>query len=319
MDSRPWRKGIARQQRRPAFTIVELLVSVAVIAFLVALLLPAVQAARESGRRAKCASNLKQLGIALQSYQQATGAFPPGIASGEFSFLVQTLPFIGQRTIYDAISLNYGAYDPRNHAISAMNVPEFLCPSDHGAYPLGMNAATDYAGNTGSGVQAFGYNGPFVMRCDRRVSPADVADGLSQTMAVAEILAGTKSLDLRRVIYNTPMGLSGPGQLDQFAEICRSMPAQAGGPAGVLTDVRGRPWTVGTFGFTLYNHVLPPNQPSCTNGQSLPEGAHSAASMHPNGANAVGLDGAVHFIPDDIDVRIWRAMGSRNGGEAVRF
>jgi prepilin-type N-terminal cleavage/methylation domain-containing protein/prepilin-type processing-associated H-X9-DG protein len=170
-----------------AFTLVELLVVIAIIGILVALLLPAVQAARESARRIQCTNHLKQLTLALQNYHGARGAFPvnqtgSGIASGSnckpgfYSWKVQLLPYIEQTPLYDSIDLTAnmsgvcGSGAPidathRNAAAAATVVDAFLCPSDVTAVTstnvMGTaNPASDsYAGNAGWPSSATGYNG----------------------------------------------------------------------------------------------------------------------------------------------------------------
>ncbi len=169
------------------FTLVELLVVIAIIGILVALLLPAVQAARESARRTQCVNNLKQLGLALQNHHSALGYFPKSqTASGRssnddcepgyYSWLVFLLPYIEQGALYDSIDLSVnmadacgsGAPISANHAnasAAAAVVGELLCPSDGisrgNAIVMGTAdpAGDNYAANAGWPSQASGYNG----------------------------------------------------------------------------------------------------------------------------------------------------------------
>ena len=134
--------------RRPTrnhrgFTLIELLVVIAIIAVLIALLLPAIQAAREAARRSQCVNNLMQLSIALQNYESAFEVLPPGVvnptgpiknlAKGyHFSWTVQILPFIEQKSLFKHIDFKIGAYDATNLTVRLITVRSFLCPSDGG-------------------------------------------------------------------------------------------------------------------------------------------------------------------------------------------
>src|SRR5438105_3514069 len=122
------------------FTLVELLVVIAIIGVLVALLLPAVQAAREAARRTSCANNLTQLGIAIQNYEMAHGVYPPGtidaagpimnVSTGyHHNWIVQMLPYIEEQNAYNLLDKKLSIYHPANAAVAA-NMPRLLnCPS----------------------------------------------------------------------------------------------------------------------------------------------------------------------------------------------
>ena len=130
--------------RRRGFTLVELLVVIAIIGILVALLLPAVQAAREAARRTQCANNLKQLGLALQNYHSAFNQFPPGgevpanSSESPPSFLARMLPYMEQGTIADNLDFDAVLSDPANSAMAQMELAVFRCPS---------NTTTELSGN----------------------------------------------------------------------------------------------------------------------------------------------------------------------------
>src|SRR6516164_6961000 len=114
--------------RRSGFTLVELLVVIAIIGVLIALLLPAVQAAREAARRAQCVNNLKQIGLAMHNYLSAIGQFPPGRVN-VWGAYAQMLPYLNQRPIFDAFNFNLSPdIDPANFTGAGMFVAAFLCP-----------------------------------------------------------------------------------------------------------------------------------------------------------------------------------------------
>jgi prepilin-type N-terminal cleavage/methylation domain-containing protein/prepilin-type processing-associated H-X9-DG protein len=149
---------------RRGFTLIELLVVIAIIAVLIALLLPAVQGAREAGRRMQCVNNLKQFGIALHNYHDINNCFPngaitPTLGNGaRWSLHAQLLGMLEQRALYDAANFVTGPGGPTqaiNFTVDATVVPTFLCPSDGLSFtirgPSGF-AVTNYFGSIGSTI-----------------------------------------------------------------------------------------------------------------------------------------------------------------------
>lgn len=308
----------AGPRMRDAFTVVEFLIVIGVIALVMALVLPAVMASREAARRGKCTSNLHQVGMAVGAYVDAFLAFPPGGSAKGLSWHTAVLPQMDLAPQYGLAQQNAGPYDPANAALRTLSVPEYLCPSDGAS--AGRNV-TNYAGNYGRGLQAFGYDGLFrpffgshsVGESSQFAYPirvGNVIDGLSNTAAVSEMLAGNDAPDPLRNVWQTPTPLLGAQQLQAFASACASFP-------GVLTTQgRGWPWDVGDILYTGYVHVLPPGDHSCTNGGVVQEGVYTATSAHPGGVNTLLADGHVKFMLTNVDILVWTAIGSRNGGEA---
>lgn len=298
--------------RRRGFTIVELMVVIAVIGLLTALLVGAVQYAREAARRAQCSANLKQIGIALQSYHDAFRCFPLGNTRG-FSFHTAILPQMEQLQVGVLIDRSKSPIGPQNANVRMTKIPLFLCPSD----PPAANASvgTNYGGNFGTGYQTYGYNGVFraAMDGENGVSAAEIKDGLSRTAAVAEILVGNNTDSTSRVVLGTA-SMPASGQLAAFAAACESLtPATSAMPPDRWT--RGRPWIAGDLSETGYNHVLGPNSNNCVNGTLVQEGAYSAASMHSGGVELLYADGHVEFVSSAIERSVWRSLGSRRGGD----
>jgi prepilin-type processing-associated H-X9-DG protein len=306
-------------------TVVELLVVLAVIGILLALLLPAVQQSREAARRTKCRSHLKQIGIALQAYTEVHRTLPPGNSQG-YSLHVFLLPFVDQGPLYGQLESAGFPHDPPQDFAQAL-VTLYVCPSDGVAdVPISADSgwrATSYAGNTGTGVQRYGYNGLFHPIAGtyrdqmlRPVRPSDITDGMSQTAAVSDILAASgEKGDTRRLIYNTPGALDHEDELEEFADYCQAVAMSDGYPMDLWN--RGMPWWSGQILNTNYTHVLTPNQNNCFNGTHVQEGIYSASSLHPGGVNLLFADGHVTTASDHIDRNVWRGLGSRNGHEAV--
>lgn len=196
-------------------TLVEVLVVITIIGVLVALLLPAVQAARESARRAQCLNNMRQIGLGLLCYHETYKSFPPGctdrypkpprvLKARYIAWSTLLLPFIEQEHVYDRIDLSVPFNDPTNDAAHRCVVPTYLCPSTNrlldgrvgsttgdrngnGIDNVGDHwACTDYGGMFGHMVpgEMFTNNGALVH--EESISMGDITDGLSRTIIVTE-------------------------------------------------------------------------------------------------------------------------------------
>lgn len=314
---------------RTAFTLVELLVCIAIIGTLVALLLPAVQAAREAARRSGCVNNLRQIGIALQNYESARKHFPAGRGDplpGVFSTFAYLLPYVEHSTLKDQISFNQppttftvGAtvYDGAiNEAAATTRVNLFICPSDAagGSISGSIYGATNYAANAGSGMVDLGNlktaDGVFFTASAIRFK--DIVDGSSQTAAFSERLLGSGG------IISGPASADSPHLMLQLAAGSDPTPTNCAAAAGDTFTERGSKWILGNYGNTLYDHYYAPNPAEwdCMNIQQQ-KALLSARSSHPGGVNVQHCDGSVEFIGDDIAVAIWRAASTRNGHELV--
>jgi prepilin-type N-terminal cleavage/methylation domain-containing protein/prepilin-type processing-associated H-X9-DG protein len=294
------------RSRRNAFTLVELLAVVAIIGVLIALVIPAVQSAREAARRAQCVNNLKQIGLALNSYSAVVGGLP-GLSM--LSPQAQILPYSDMHIIYNSIntSLPFNLFYSANVTAKEVSVTMFLCPSDVGA----PSNSTNYAANGGVGVQRFGYNG---IVSEASVRAADITDGTSQTAALSEwVLGEHQTRNPKRMTMRTSTPLTLPNEFERFSSLCRGLDS---GTYGVSFD-RGTPWMTSGYGVTIYNHTNPINTNSCENSPVLFYGAWTSGSFHPDGANTLFADGHVRFIKDAAALSTWRALGSRSGGEAV--
>jgi prepilin-type processing-associated H-X9-DG protein len=299
--------------RRRALTLVELLAIIAIIGILIALLLPAVQTAREASRQTQCTSNMRQVALAIHEYESAYRVLPT-TAYANYSFHVQLLPYIEQTPVYERITFSTNAMDYEG-PLNYVRVPVFECPSDDSRLRVPpLKAATNFHGNWGTGAQRYGNNGVFSYRNDLPgyfvyLRFASITDGLSQTAMLAEVAASDGSMHAKRAFWRTPR-LTARDQLDEFAAACRAMPTAARKPRPVG---RGRPWLACIVISNLYNHVLPPNHPSCANGGDYALGALTSSSFHNFGANVAMADGSIQRVSGSIDITAWRAIGSRAG------
>lgn len=343
---------MSRSSRPQGFTLVELLVVIAIIGILAALLLPAVQAARESARRAQCVNNLKQIGIGLQNYHDVHKVLPfgkgpsyPGApVYARWSQHALLLPMIEQANLYNSISFSFPPETPGmgggtpfmppwsnpggiNSVASRMLVPVYLCPSDgNGGVAPGWPGANNYAANQGSwlcdrgdtpppaGSVAPTETQPGIMYFLSHVRFADVLDGLSHTAFFSEKLRGTGSPNPRRDMFIIPAQTS----LASTYLTCTNLDPLMALP---LTSNWGWSWVMGENCCTQYNHVAPPNSNTCagtgfSGGMTNMAMQVSPSSLHPGGVNVCMGDGSVQFVMETVDLLIWRSYGTRAGNEA---
>ena len=319
--------------RRQAFTLVELLVVIAIIGILVALLLPAVQAAREAARRMSCGNNLKQIGLALHNYHDTYKTFPPsaflptGATADSFSPQARLLAFLEQENLQDLIDWN--ASYASQPAVAKQRIATYLCPSEIGDrerptgtlthYPLtyGINMGTWFVFDPSSRTGGNGLALP-----NGRVNFASVTDGTSNTLAFAEVKAWNAYL--RDVGNPTGLGVTIP-----------ATPAEVIAYGGTLkVDSGHTEWVDGRAHQTGVTGTFPPNTkfPYTSGGRvydvdfnSSREGKTTnlttyavvtSRSYHPGGAQVGLVDGSVRFASETVDLSVWRGYATRDGGEA---
>ncbi|WP_165250743.1 DUF1559 family PulG-like putative transporter [Paludisphaera soli] len=310
---------------RRGFTLIEVLTVVAIVGLLIALLLPAVQAARESARRAVCSNNLRQMGLALHAYSGSWEILPAGKGGRGQSLHAALLPHLEQSALY--ASINFETPPPflfYNLTAGRTAVAAFLCPSDR-TPPDGR--WTSYAGNAGdiaryrpTGLFDYGIDGGSIPpRPAAHFGFRDATDGLSTTAAVSEWLINPRTLedpgDPARDIYPLSTGpVARPDDPEQFARACAASPAD-----GFIVDgyTKGGWWILGAHMGTLYDHGAEPNSRSCYEAGAgwAFIGSCTAASRHPSGVNVLLADGHVSLVGRGVDRATWRAMGTRAGGE----
>lgn len=303
---------------RFGFTLIELVVALAIIGVLVAIILPAVQAARSSSRRTECASHLRQIGLALSQYIATYDSFPNGAAHKS-----QLLPYLDQQNLFrDIEGSRVGRTFPDWEQFKAQVLPIYLCPTDPTPTVISEKnsrmSGTNYAACSGTGLQRDGTNGIFNIGFTHAlypggyVKPAGVRDGFSNTAAFAEILRADGTHHRLRTNWKTLFPMTLPEELDAFAATCDAIPEEPVnyGYSGAVFE-RGTPWYAGAYNDGMYNHVLPPNRPSCINGNYIQLGASTASSFHAQGATVLIADGHVRFVSASISRDVWREIGSR--------
>lgn len=317
------------------FTLVELLVVIAIIGILIALLLPAVQAAREAARRMQCTNHLKQFGLGIHNYHDAYNAIPPlgstmGTFSGKttlhwFSAHCHFLPFMEGTALYEELKNNYlnswttfadGADAGKTLPAATGKLTILSCPSDGVAtQPSHQNQAmrTSYGCSFGDGScnGMPGHENPVVLTTSRGFFHqhmawrpfSGVTDGLSNTIAMTEKANQTRNGDTARktgTISNNGINGSAPWDTVPPPSVCTAA-AAAANPPGTVNGF-GVQFTLGIAGITSVNTILPPNSPSCSSDYYGYEGRSlmTPSSFHTGGVNVLLGDGSVHFISETI-------------------
>jgi len=318
------------RQAAPGFTLVELLVVIAIIGLLVAMLLPALGSVRESARASLCKSNLRQLGLAMQTYESGRGSFPPGrFGEGGWSAQALITPFLDQGYLYENIdfSKSYKEVLFDGMSIAGHRVPILNCPSERNTELRQSSGVTyapiNYAVNMGTwkvwdpNTQTGG-DGMFHPNRGTRVR--EVRDGLSRTLLLSEVKT-----------YNPYLRDGGGGDATPPTE-----PSEIAGLGGNFKTNSGHTeWVDGRVHQTGFTTTFAPNTVVShqENGQaydvdfnSQREGnsetgityaAVTARSHHPGLVNVATASGSVFTIDDDIDRLIWQALSTRQGREST--
>jgi prepilin-type N-terminal cleavage/methylation domain-containing protein/prepilin-type processing-associated H-X9-DG protein len=375
--------------KQRGFTLVELLVVIAIIGVLVALLLPAVQAAREAARRTQCTNNVKQMALAAANYESAKGYFPPGrlrpdmatlvngkwieqptpssyqqpwsptVRFGNFSVHIWLLPYMEATNVWNLIDLKKGQSKkmtdngiPINPHYQAYATAQglFLCPSDGNTdrivsennYRSNFGGSTPFAGHSEGvndpgklSIEGFeaGGNGAFSYGRTGLKAKAYV-DGLSKTAFFSERTKGSGNSAGAAL---TKYDIVGAGKdndvlqikIQEYYDHCANITVPSGEvlySAGrwVAGDDWSNGWPFAGYDSSQYNHVAQPNWSGqdCGTRSYVPDAPYehaiiAARSEHNGSVNVAFGDGHTTIISSDIDLAVWRALGSRNGEETI--
>lgn len=338
------------RRTRDGFTLVELLVVIAIIGILVALLLPAVQAAREAARRMSCGNNAKQLGIALHNYHDTYKKFPSavyditttnGTAGRNYwagaSVHTLILPFMEQQPIYDKWSFSWRFYEGPNNTTRQSRVASFICPSARrwpGVDQGNSNYLVSNGPNLGwfnglanqNGVINYGdAPGGTTVRATNEKSMADIVDGTSNTIMGAEHVTGDNDNGtyrpgdvVRAQAFPGGMAVKFPtlASLETYGTNCFAGRANHHSHAG-------RDWAAPMPTQTTFNTAAPPNwkHPTCQEcvgcGWMDSRGVFPSRSLHPGGTTHLLADASVQFFPNTVDFTVYQGLGSIDGAESV--
>ena len=302
------------------FTLVELLVVIAIIGVLVALLLPAIQAAREAARRTQCSNNLKQIGLGLHNYHDTLGGFPPlmtftqrvgptsvyarGSLNDAFTWTAFLLPYLELDAPHSEIRWhsNWGG---GNDPIMRTVFPVFQCPSDgESAFGHPTRVRNNYNANTGLGPVENIFppsHTPGVFQQSKSLRIRDITDGTSHTAGISEIIKVRGGYDYRGTFSyvegthyqhdHTPN--------TRIPDEMRTNLCRVNGPDGTPVSHPYAPCIATYSDYRTRRSLM------------------SARSRHPGGVHVLMMDGAVRFATDSIDVHTWQALGTPHGHEVV--
>jgi len=312
-----------RNNKYTGFTLIELLVVIAIIAVLIALLLPAVQQAREAARRTQCKNNMKQLGLALHNYHDTMNCFPPGgfHIGLRASWLVMILPYIDQANLYHSINFNAGSSSPsandypKLQPTALTRIPGYLCPSSReerspaeSATPPGGTGTqpcytTHYYGVMGPGLGVTNPATNSLYLVENGTGSSGLGGFGVQGLLGTSLMTGVNSSAVKRIRDATD-GTSNTfiaGELSydgQKANCYRAWTRGNGGSnaMGSAKNIVNGINVAGYNGSSNFNSV-------------------SFGSFHTGGTNFLMADGAVKFVSENIDMGIYCATSSANGGE----
>jgi prepilin-type N-terminal cleavage/methylation domain-containing protein/prepilin-type processing-associated H-X9-DG protein len=287
--------------KRRGFTLIELLVVIAIIAVLIALLLPAVQAAREAARRSQCVNNLKQLGLAVQNYNDTNGCLPPSDTaavfnsatanSNDFGMKVRILPFMEQTPLYNALNQSIDYNQLPNGTASGTTVNTFLCPSDGTSvnrgitlYPGHNFGDCSYGNNIGTSLSFTGQiDGPAYIMGSTATGGVTYGSNNGGVVTLASITDGTSNTAMHSE-WQKGKATAGDGLWQVYAvstslsNTTPAIPAGAVGWQAVLGPIgqacqasttqnwntKGYSWSDGGCGIGgCYSHIQPPNKKAC--------------------------------------------------------
>ena len=289
---------------------------IAIIAILIALLLPAVQQAREAARRSQCKNNLKQIGLALHNYHDNFRTFPPGSVrrtygagvqswvTSQLGWIPRILPFLDQAVIYNQINweMEHGVSAAPNSNLRKEKLTVMRCPSDSSRQPDGNYGPTNYMACRGNSVSSGNNSTGSMFSLNSLVRIRDIEDGTSNTMMVSETFA------------SAPMCSELP-----VSNACSTTCATVYN-SNTTGAQQGYSWMwAQQYHAHYYCTVVTPNPPTpdCGAGSNSGSALVAARSKHVGGVHVLLGDGSVRFASANIDLNIWRNLGDNADGNVL--
>ncbi len=307
----------ARNAVQTGFTLVELLVVIAIVGALVALLLPAVQAARESSRRSICQNNLRQVGVAVLNFESQRGKFPPGKlwsrprddpSTFDYSWSSILLDYVEQQQLHDLIDFSIPLTDPVNLPATSIVLPIYLCPSTSRIeeHRDADGRLINLSGQAGEGLGCIDYLGISGPAKDKKNPTSNVDYGSQRG-----ILLGTKGLPDGKQLTEPPTVTIGKITDGLSNTICivectgRGVDIKKSGKLSL-----NGAWASGSNISHINKGVNTHEPPKAWEDERI-------FSEHPGGAHSLACDGSVHFLSDELDPTIILSLCSRDGEETV--
>jgi prepilin-type N-terminal cleavage/methylation domain-containing protein len=327
---------ISPLKNRVAFTLVELLVVIAIVGILVALMLPAIQAAREAARRTQCSNNLHQISLAMHNHLSALRFVPPSLdwtrsTSSGWSVLARLMPYTEDTSLHSLIDFRYNYSDltnaPQHAQVTAMRIPMYTCPSEQVLDPKVSATQTmippNYGANHGSWftfdpVSTNVGNGAFVV--NKKLNDKSFTDGLSKTLAFSEVKSYTAKL--ANSSNPSTLGVAVPDTASKVV-----------GYAGTFATTGHTEWVDGKIFETGFTATFPPNtnvtyndgtnsydvdfisKTESATGTMPTYAVITSRSYHAGCVNTAMMDGSVRTVSSNVNTAIWRAASTRNGAE----
>jgi prepilin-type N-terminal cleavage/methylation domain-containing protein len=315
------------------FTLVELLVTIAIIGIFIAMMLPAIQAARETGRRAACTSNMTRLALATDGYRSARGYYPAGCTDAKGPILSQPtgqhhnwieklLPYLDERAVASKIDSNVSVYDPKNAAIRKLRLSELVCPSDDIVSDVPHSSYAACHHDVEAPIDA---NNHGVFFLNSKLKPDDITDGLAYTLFISEKQTEGNGTDLgwlsgtRATLRNTgsPLNTTGPrspnslqADIEEKALAFQALEEQRGDSA--------RPSDSPPSDSAAPPAAAPKTKPKSPPPWQSPNYVGGFGSDHPGGIVVAAFgDESVRNLSDLIDPKVLQLLGNRADGQVI--